>query len=309
MLWQASTEAPGWRPADHKGACISSLRDCCLGQTWWWLAAVSHGPQRDESLQQQRPAEHKSGLVRRGSQAICESPASFHSSSKASGAHWAALGCRLSVLAVFHLHGLRPCCLPVPAEGHTLREVLRRLFCPLRQEHYTENVSSSPRFTVEKVHSLVPFLFPPGLPVCSPSSAEAKGSQRERGRGSLQALRHWPFPYAPAATSGATQVSSLPSLCPTSAPEFCFLFLLILWGFHTLYFDHGHPPASSQVHRCFKPTQPCFTFISAKLFFKVYFELCIHGCECRCPPRPEDSDLPGAGVTGSCELPVMGAGD
>lgn len=156
----------------------------------------------------------------------------------------------------------------MPAEGHTSREVLRRLFCPLRQEHHTENVSSSPRFTVEKVHSLVPFLFPPDLPVCSPSPAEAKGSQRERGRGSSQALRHWPFPCAPAATSGATQVSSLPSLCPTSAPEFCSLFLLILWGFHTLYFDHGHPPTSSQVHCCFKPTQPCFTFISAKVFLR-----------------------------------------
>lgn len=155
--------------------------------------------------------------------------------------------------------------LSVPAEGHTSQEVLRRMFCPLSRDT-TLKMSVAPLalFTVEKAHSLVPFLFPPGLPGCSPSPAEAKGSQR--GSGSSRALRHWPFPYAPSATSGATQVSSLPSFCPTSVSDFCFLFLLILRGFHTLYFDHGHPPASAQIRRCFKPTQPCFTFISANFF-------------------------------------------
>lgn len=41
----------------------------------------------------------------------------------------------------------------------------------------------------------------------------------------------------------------------------------------------------------------------------MYTHVCVYAHECSCPQKLEALDTPGAGVTGSHELPYMGTGN
>lgn len=159
----------------------------------------------------------------------------------------------------------------------------------------------------------VPLLLPSGLPVCFPPPVEAKRcTEMHRELTDPHGLSDiGPFPLPQQLSQGLLSIPWVSASHPDSAPPqlsvFDFYLYESLGNFTHTSITILPLPFSSQTHS--RPPRPTnsvsfysflINFCFQPFFLTVYM----------CPQRPENSDLPVAGVIGSHELPIiMGAGN